>query len=386
MAQANLRIRRVFVSVATAFLLSAGIWFAYAERQYFMQDERNGSITTLGQMNVRRAAHSATLLANGQVLILGGMERAEGAELNTASAELYDPQRNLFKPAGQMIQRRAGHTATLLRNGDVLITGGFDEGLALASAEIYHPTSGTFVAIGDMAVRRDRHSATLLEDGSVLITGGNPDMGTAAHATAELFEPETSNIVMVGNMTAARSAHAATLLKDGSVLLTGGSAKRFDNVLATAEVYDPNQRTFTAVKNMNAPRHKHAAALLPNGKVLIMGGSDDARGMGGRENIAELYDPQLQTFSLTGTMVKARFKITMAVVALKDGHVVVAGDGPYVEVYDPGRGDYRTAKGGMQDGWMYSSAVLLSDGSVFIAGGYNEDMAITAVAWLYRSR
>src|SRR5687767_8542895 len=114
--------------IVLALLLASASFVIYSQRQYFMQDARNGLVVSIGMMKLRRAAHSATLLQDGRVLISGGMEKAEGEEINTASTELFDPSTMTFTSAAVMTHRRAGHTATLLASGDVLITGGFDEG------------------------------------------------------------------------------------------------------------------------------------------------------------------------------------------------------------------------------------------------------------------
>ena len=67
---------------------------------------------------------------------------------------------------------RSGATYTLLTNGKVLVVGGFGPGTRLATAELYDPHTGTFVLAADMVDPRVLHTATLLKDGRVLITGG----------------------------------------------------------------------------------------------------------------------------------------------------------------------------------------------------------------------
>ena len=380
------RIRKTFLLVVLVALPPIGGAFIYANRQQFMQDESNGAVAPLGRMNVQRAAHTATLLRTGEILIAGGMEKAEGVETNTNSAELFDPRNATFRSTGSMTAARGGHTATLLDNGDVLITGGFDQGQALNTAEIYHPETSTFTATGQMSVPRDRHVATQLQDASVLITGGTPVSSNTAHASAEIYEPTSGVFRQVGNMTTARSAHSATLLNDGTVLIAGGSMQQFDNVLSSAEIYYPATRSFLLIGNMTAPRHKHAATLLSDGRVLMTGGSYDARELGGRQASSELYDPKQRAFHSTGSMTRARFKMPTAVLALGSGNVLVAGDGEYLEMYQPSAGVYGTASGGIGEAWMYACAVKLGDGNVLITGGYNSAMTVTSGAWLYRPK
>lgn len=174
-------------------------------------------------MAVGRDSHTATLLLNGKVLIVGGPDHSgTGA---WASAELYNPSTGTFSPTGSMIIGRYRHTATRLASGKVLITGGFDGLVGLSSAELYDPSTGTFNLIGDMTSKRLAHTATPLPNGKVLITGGSDghyELGSAAFlATAELFDPSTEMFAITGAMGATRFTHAATLLPSGKVLVTG---------------------------------------------------------------------------------------------------------------------------------------------------------------------
>jgi hypothetical protein len=135
-----------------------------------------GQFTPTGSMTTARAGHTATLLPNGKVLIAGGAQNL--------SAELYAPSTGVFTPTGSMTTVRTwGHTATLLANGKVLIAGGSDRRdifEPLASAELYDPSTGMFTPTGSMTTVQRAGPATLLADGKVLIAGDDH---------AELYDP-----------------------------------------------------------------------------------------------------------------------------------------------------------------------------------------------------
>ena len=162
----------------------------------------------------------------------------------------------MFSLTGTMVHPDAytGRSATLLTNGKVLFAGGSVIGDSqpypqYPDAELYDPSAGTFTASGNLIQPRSEHTATLLPDGSVLITGGiSADAQSAAfydyHQSAELYDSRSAIFSFAGNMTMARVNHVATLLKDGTVLITGGTQNygqtSFQVTLASAEVYKPS--------------------------------------------------------------------------------------------------------------------------------------------------
>ncbi len=340
-----------------------------------------GRVTPTGPMAAPRAAHTATLLPGGTVLLAGGMSRSE--RHYAAGAERYDPATDAFQPAGAMHTPRASHTATLLPDSTVLLTGGFG-GDYLAGAEVYDPATGAFTPTGAMTAPRAGHTATLLDDGTVLVAGGAGTDGQPS-AGAEVYDPATGAFRPTGAMTAPRAAHTATLLHDGRVLLAGGHAGRRATlrVHADAEVYDPATGAFTPTGGMGVVRHKHAAVRLRDGRVLVAGGSD-RRDWHGRHAGAEVYDPTTGAFAATGPMHAARFKIQGAGVLLPDGRVLVAGGAEQAERYDPETGSFRRVAGRLGLSLSYSTATLLPNGEVLLAGGYDEAIDPRPNAWRYR--
>ncbi len=209
-----------------------------------------------------------------------------------------------FRPTGDMVEARYYHTATLLQNGKVLVVGGDppDEWASRATAELYDPLAGTFQLTGSMSTGRDEHTATLLPNGNVLITGG----GIAywlSYNTAEIYDPSTGQFTPTGQLSARRSNHTATLLKNGKVLIIGGVNWTDDitdpNLLRAVELYDPQSGTFSPAGSLAKPMWGHSATLLPDGRVLVIGGT---YGYSGDTSTAVLiYDPQTESFTSVGS-------------------------------------------------------------------------------------
>ena len=273
-----------------------------------------------GTLSTGRVWHTATLLGNGKVLVTGGVSDTTFPTV----AELFDPQTASFASSGSMEEVRVSASATLLNNGMVLVAGGKQsDGAPLATAELFDPNSKTFTPTGNMETEHVYHSATLLNDGKVLVTGGlnlSGGLSGTPVTTAEEFDPTSGTFTATGNLGFARFFHTSTLLGNGKVLLTGG-LEADGSATATAELFDPTSRTFAPIANMSAARTGHTATLLNNGQVLITGG---APGFGGYASAsAELFDPVTVTFTPVANMTSARAFHTATL--LNDGRVLFAG-------------------------------------------------------------
>src|SRR5439155_20786056 len=144
---------------------------------------QSGTWTATGSLGTARAGHTATLLPNGKVLVTGGLVDFAGHVI--ASAELYNPASGTWTATGSHRTARVSHTATLLPNGKVLVAAGGED---RRSAELYDPASGTWAATGSLVTARDFHTATLLPNGKVLVVG---DAGTdgLSVGSAEMYDP-----------------------------------------------------------------------------------------------------------------------------------------------------------------------------------------------------
>lgn len=317
---------------------------------------------TNGQMAVARTWHTATLLWSpacdnatappycGKVLVAGGQVNSQA----TATAELYDPRTDAWEKTGSLIVARGnsgrGHTATLLADGRVLVAGGPAVGGAMTgivggvssrTTEIYDPVAGTWSAGPLMAHERTEHTATLLGDGRVMVAGGR-DLALNSIASAEILDPKDVSPAWkpAAAMTSPRQDHMAARLPDGSVLVAGGrtGAVIAGTSLASAEVYDREKDTWTPTGSMAQVRFNDAspvAVVLPGGRVLVAAGMLES---GYGSVTSELYDPTTRRWSPAGAS-------RGAVASLMDqqpcgsncGRVLATGGsyGKEVEIYDP---------------------------------------------------
>jgi hypothetical protein len=333
-----------------------------------------------GSMHTARAAHTATLLKNGHVLICGGFA---GNNNYIASVEIYDPASNTFRQAGNMAVPRVSHTATLLPDGKVLIAGGYD-GTYLASTEIFDPVTESFRRGPDMKMARMGHTATLLNNGQILIAAGVGRAWTFLQS-AEVYDIDAKSFSLTGSMHATREAHTATLLSNGTVLIVGGhSGRRSDiKIYASAEIYDSANGLFTETGNMNIKRHKHDAILLNDGSVLITGGADE-RDYEGIYTSTEIYHPETGIFKTNIDMNLPRFKHNGSSVLLANGKVLVAGGTDRAEIFDLQKNKFEIVAGSMKGRRFFSTVTLLQNNLVLITGGYDDNTNAGNQAWIYK--
>jgi len=329
------------------------------------------SWATNAAMNSPRYHHTATLLPDGRILVTGGAIADQYTFTN--SAEIYDPATGIWTLTPPMHHSREFHTATLLNDGTVFVFGGGENPVTGDNTpETYNPSTGLWTTNNTSTVLRRIQTATLLPSGLVLIAGGwgvyNYTGGATfgPQALAELYDPATGNWTNAGFMNISRYNHTATLLPNGKVLVAGGFTSNGTTALTSAELFDSNTRTWTNTGSMLEPYAFHEATLLPNGKVLVEPALD------GNLNFttnAELYDPSTGTWSNTsGVLVTPSIH---EAILLPNGKVLAAcAASSSTEIYDPADQTWSLSDT-MTVNRVLSKATLLRNGNVLATGGYS---------------
>lgn len=321
--------------------------------------------------------HAAVAAGDGSVLVIGG-SRGEGT-LSTA-IDRFDPATRTFTRIGSLRTGRAGHTATRLADGRVLVLGGVT-GLQIGNvADLIDERTGAVSHGGNPVRPRSRHAAVALADGRVLVVGGTGDN------TAEIWDPGTNTFRLVGNMLHSREWPTATLLADGRVLVAGGDSEAPSYALA--EVFDPRTEQFTALAAPAAPafafrRQFHAAHRLADSRVLILGGEYEDRP---RERLVPLasvvqFDPASNTLSLRGDLEAPRS--VAAAVSLGDDVALFGGltptQAPAASAVMYRNGAPR-ALAAMPVARHFHTATRMGDGRILILGGDDaRQEAVTSV-------
>ncbi|MDO8348873.1 MAG: kelch repeat-containing protein [Planctomycetota bacterium] len=308
----------------------------------------------------------STGLADGRILFTGGLDILTGQTTNAAA--VYDPIAQTTTTL-TMALPRAGHGASLMGNGRVLITGGLaaldlQNPLSMLTGlhnttEIFDPVTNTFAAGPNMLEARAMHSSTTLTNGQVLIAGGLSVLPIInlpnVSSTAYRFNPTTNSFGLPSFFSGARFLHSAVGLSNGKVLIAGGLTLDLTVFLQTLNIADliigtrtdcqlftpsfiGGFGTFATVNGMQEGRAGAAIAPLPNGGALIAGG------------FRMTINVPTSTFELTATATTDRFaqspnaitptgpmaaaRLFPVTVNLPDGTVMVVGGGPAAaEIY-----------------------------------------------------
>ncbi len=202
-----------------------------------------------GALAIEREGHTASVGLGSVVYLIGGLTRdeAEGVDVATGTIELYRPlDQSVRTLSAELAVPRYGHTATVLTDGRILVVGGLtpqpictDPPCAIAEVEVFDPIVGETRTVDEIPGGIHEHTATLIAGGRVLITGG-VDSDGALRGDAYLFDPEVEALVPTRSLGRPRAEHTAAELCDGTVLLVGGVSE--DGTPLPAERYNPASR------------------------------------------------------------------------------------------------------------------------------------------------
>jgi WD40 repeat protein len=327
-----------------------------------------GTFSSTSPLAQPRAYHTATLLPDGRVLVIGGSDD----DGTLSSAEVWDPATGSFSPAGSLVEPRAHHIATLLPDGRVLVVGGTDESETLVTpAEIWDPVTGTCSPAGTLGQELVWPIAALQPDGRVVVLGGDP------YFMAEAWDPATSTFSPVDYQGGQQFGQpVSTALPDGRILIVGEGG--------LAEVWDPSTGTSSDAGMHGLDWPYSFPTLLPDGRVLVTGGGSDTE-----PSDAAVWDPATGRFSPAGSLAQARLARPGAThargfaTALPDGRVLFVGgcvDAFYycdpgmlasAEIWDPDTNAFGPAGSLAEPRWGYTSTAL-PDGQVLVVGGWED--------------
>lgn len=318
-----------------------------------------GAFKVIGTMNTTRFFHTSTLLNDGRVLITGGFETDRPAhsspEFSHNTAEVFDPDKGISTATGNLSRGRTQDTAILLRDGRVLI-----KGTDLYPPEIYDPQSGRFAVLANVPGLTRNAPSTILSTGSILTTGDSGNVG--------ILDPDTWEFTSIGHLITPRTDHTATLLHDGRVLIAGGINAA--GMVNGSEICDPVTNSFVAIGDLNDERWGHEALLLQDGRVLVIGGRrgiievEDVRNV----TTAEMFDPVTGMFAPAGdtglSSIDSAYLLPTGKVFLLSGRDVA--------IYDPVTGTTTRSGHSIGQNRLLYTITPLKDGRIMVSGGLKD--------------
>ena len=341
----------------------------------------------MGELEFGRWGHTATLLQNDTILIVGGMKRLAYRRTSIAQGEILPLGSTEWAKTSRFNWERTYHTASLLPDGTVLVAGGtgrvvLKEGESeslwrgnkdLNSAEIYDPKTDEWENAPDMTYKKQLAQAITLEDGRVMIIGGRSGVSTLS--SNEIYDPEDNSWSEAEPMMQSRMSHSAVKLIDNTILVTGGmESVTMGDTLSSAEIYDPLQNSWSKVAKLTRARLGHRSTLLPDGRVLVTGGTSVVEAdLLGPETTAEIYDPILNEWTLISTELLAR-KDHSAVLTPGGKVILIGGGDPAgagvlpIESYDIENNEWSVISN-LPEGRNLLTATTLRDGSIVVVGG-----------------
>ena len=349
--------RRYLLAVVLTPLLLSGllIWWRYAP---------NSALQPVPQVQGRRE-HTATLLRDGTILVVGGRPVRGGA---TNLAERYDPRTGLWRDAGRLRDARLGHTASLLSDGSVMVIGGDSAGLwpwqqhGLTTVERYLPDKNRWVRLASLPQGITRHVAVTLTNDAILVGGGMDRADSYGNPVTAVwrYDPAQNSWQTLASLQEPRASSAGLLLANGHVLIIGGLGGGTGRgpSMRSAEHYDVSRDQWQSSQIEGASLvGGHRATLLPDGRVLIADGES-----------VYLYDPQTDRWrsSAVGTNLFTRGTLT----TLPDGRALHVA-GKVQAIFNPMTGGWQVRQRTISR--LLHTATLLPDGRVVLLGGQSPE-------------
>jgi len=335
MKQARARHTATTLADGTVLVVGGSLGYLGGLKTAERYDPQTNSWSSAGTMAQEHWGHEAVLLQDGRVLVVAGCAGEDGYTCMVGvGPELYDPQNSAapWKTAAPALSFRRSHRATLLGDGRVLVVGGYASAANDTTLELYDPVKDLWSSPGaTLGVARNLATATTLKSGKVLIAGGTD--GTLVHATLELFDPVTGTIKVLGaKLAAPRFQHTATLLLDGRVLFVGGDSDVANGRVKNAEIYDPSTDSVVSAGSPGGDAFQHTATRLLDGRVLVVGGVYAS-------DLTRIYEPAINSWYATALLSTNR---DLHAASLTGERVIVTGgalkEAPPitgVEIYTP---------------------------------------------------
>lgn len=380
------------MNIVAALILMAGALVAATE---VAQAQTLGGFSTIGSLPAALSGARATVLANGDVLVCGGTTGSPSSPVPATVAQVYDPTKGTWAATGNLPTPVYDATSTLLADGDVLVAGGLTAGssphAATSAAQVFDPSTNNWSTTGSMATASFGAAAERLANGDVLVAGGDTGTSEAATSTSAtaLFDPATGKWSALAMLPQAVAFAQVAELSVGDVLVAGGvadsgGAPGGGAASKSVQLYDPTDGSWHAEAPLATATYGAAATLLADGRVLIAGGLSSSTTL---SSSGEVYNQSANSWSPTGAMAVAVYDGSTA--RLAGGDVLVAGGAgsgggalAQAELYDPTANTW-TATGALPVATKSAAAALLASGEVLVAGGTNTSGAFSASAALY---
>ncbi len=274
--------------------------------------------TSTSSIDTSRIRFTATVLPNGNVMIIGGMN---GPELS--SCEIYNSNTDTWTAAENLPVPRQQHTATLINDSIILVIGGVSTSNSLDHVDAYNINTNTWSSKSPLPYRPAGHSATLLENGKILIAGGWEAPSYDWFRTSVIYDYETDSYSNQGNFGAstadARDAHSSILLNNGNVLIAGGIGSSGGQ--ENSFIYDVVNNVWSSAIPFTGKRASSSIIKLESGNLLLIGGYD-WMSFNFSNNI-QMFDAETETWDSYLDM--ATNRALSSVAFLPDGKILLAG-------------------------------------------------------------